>query len=224
MTAWIAASAFGSLGAAGVAALAAFWSRSSAREANAAAKAMVAIERQRRHGELCPRFRLLCSSPGSGIQRLRLRFVLDGPPTLGHLSGFEAVIRDDYFRRAEAHDLAGGPSREDIKRQIWGPYRFCPGIGSDRRAGIADATGRVAPFNADFPVGEIATYELEPSLPPPWSMTTPEQWLRQQGTVIRLALVCHHPDWDSWTLPCEIDTSNLSADRPTVAVRVPAES
>lgn len=222
MTPWITASGIGSLAAAGVAAAAAYWSRSSAKEANAAAKAMVSIEEGRRHAELCPSFRLVCSCPGSGMQRLRLTFVLDGPPALGHLDGFEAIIRDDYFRRAEARTPGDGPTPEDIRRQIWGPFRFRPGIGSDRRAGVADETGRTAPFTAVLPVGETGTYELEPTLPPAWSVTTREQWLRHQGKVIRLAIVCHREALDPWTLTCEIDTSTLSDEAPTLTVRAPS--
>ena len=158
---------------AGAAAFAASQSRSSAREANATASALAAIERDRRHSELCPRFRVACDPWGPGTDKLRLLIMLLGPPALTHLDRVTVTIRDDWFTRGEG-PLLGDLTTEQVKAQIWGPYRVSPGTGS--HGAVADATGRVVPFELTVPVGEVLVLQLEPTLAPPWSNMTPEDW------------------------------------------------
>src|SRR5438105_7874572 len=101
MDAWAAVAALGSVVAAGVAAWAAYQSRSSAQEANRAANTLAHIERDRRHAELCPRFRVssgplgLANYPGV----FRLRLLLVGPTALGQLDRLTVTIRDDFHTR-----------------------------------------------------------------------------------------------------------------------------
>jgi hypothetical protein len=99
---------------------------------------------------------------------------------------------------------AGGPTSDQIKQQIWGPYRFTPGTGPDQAR--ADRTGRETVYSAALPIGEGLPYQLEPNPAPPWSTgTTPAEWQKQQGTVLRLALLAEHAYLGSWRLACEID-------------------
>src|SRR5439155_18864018 len=76
MHGWAAVGAVGSIAAAALAALAAYQSRSSAQESNRAATTLATIERDRRHAELCPRFRVSAEPLGPGdyhsIFRLRV--------------------------------------------------------------------------------------------------------------------------------------------------------
>jgi hypothetical protein len=58
---WSALGALGTVAATGVAAWAAYQSRSSAQQANMAATTLAVIERDRRHAELTPRFELAFS-------------------------------------------------------------------------------------------------------------------------------------------------------------------
>jgi hypothetical protein len=183
--------------------------RSAARSAAAAGTA-AAIEMQRRHGEVRPRFRLTCQPSNPGSDRLRLLIFLAGPPELGRLDELTVTIRDDHPWRGQGTPSAAGPTPEQIAEQIWGPYRFVPGTGpgADSVRGIpgADATGRTTPTRG-LPVGEELPFFLEPTWPPPWSRQPQPDWLREYGTLLRLRLECRREGWDPWTLTCEIDTA-----------------
>jgi hypothetical protein len=201
---WSAVGAVGTVAAAGIAAWAATQSRSSAEQANLAAGALADIERDRRHSELTPRFWVRVEPWGAGMDVTRLRVMLVGPPGLDHLDSLTVRIRDDHFRRGEGTLLAVGPSREQVKDHIWGPYMFTPGTGPDEAR--ADRTGRVTAYEASLPVGEELPFQLDKTRPGSWmGNMSQEDWQRQRGTVIRLALEATHNEHGSWTLPCEID-------------------
>ena len=220
MDAWEAVGAVGSIAAAGIAAWAARQSRSAAQESNAAAKTMADIERDRHHAELSPRFRVTCEPWGVGQDYKRLRVMLLGPIALDHLDTLTVRIRDDQFRRREFSTLAGGPTPHQIGRQIWGPYRFSPFIGPDDAR--SDETGRITFYGTAIPVGEELMFQIEPTMPPQWATSTPrEEWQRQRGTVIRLALDAQQTDLRPWTIPCEIDISAVIEGDNVVTVDVP---
>jgi hypothetical protein len=108
----------------------------------------------------------------------RLRVLLAGLPALGQLDQLTVTIRDDVHTRGEAILTAGGPTRDQIKRQIWGSYRFPPGTGPDEAR--ADETGRGA-YEGVLPVGDALICQLESNPPPPWSKWTPEKWQASRG-------------------------------------------
>jgi TIR domain len=176
--------------------------------AASSADILARIELERRQAELTPLFRLRCEPWGTGHDAdLRLRLQLNGPTMLGRLDGVTVTIRDDHFRRGESPHIVGGPTREQVKQQVWGPYRFRPGTGPDRAR--ADDTGRVTVYAAELPVGEELPYFLERTRPPLWAVAmTQANWNEQRGPVIRLLIEPWRDTW-KWTLPCEID---LSAD------------
>lgn len=216
---WAAVGAVGSVAAAGIAAWAAYQSRSSAQEANRAATTLAKIEEDRRHAELCPRFRISFGPIGAADYNgaFRMRILLVGPPTLLQLDRLTVTIRDDLHTRGEGILTAGGPTKDQIKRQIWGSYRFTPGTGPDDAR--ADATGRSTVVEATLPVGEGLVYQLEQNPPPPWSTgTTQELWQRQQGAILRLALLAESHQHGSWALSCELDVEDgrtgVEADVP----------
>lgn len=216
---WAAIAAVGSWAAAVVAAVAAFQSRSSSAKANNTAGTLALIERDRRHSELCPQFKLatglLGLDPSSGV--FRLRIMLAAPVGLGQLDRLTVTIRDDIHSRGEGQLLAGGPSREQIKRQIWGAFRFTPFTGPDEAR--SDETGRETPYDAVLPIGEALVYQLEANPPPQWSRWTSDEWRNQQGSTLRLALFAERAELGSWRLACEIDVGDAKS---TVEVRVPA--
>lgn len=196
------------LGATAIAAVAARQSNKSASKANQTAGALADIEQDRRRSELTPWFRVRVEPWTAGNdQELRLRIMLTGPPGLDRIDGLTVKIRDDHFRRGEGTLLPGGPTREKIKAQVWGPYRFQPGTGPDEA--LADADGRITAYEAQLPIGEELPYLLERTRPPTWASLTQEQWNESRGPVIRIALEAWHTDHGRWNLPCEID---LSAD------------
>ena len=200
---WTAVGAVGTLAAAGIAAVAAWLSRSSAQEANAAAKALTLIEQGRRHSELTPRFQVIARPANPGIEALTLRIMLMGPPGLDHVNGLTVRIRDDDFMRGEIMPLAGGPTREQVEEQIWGPYRFTPGTGPGEQA-RADSSGRETRCGL-LPVGEELRFHLEPTRPGTWMNMSMEDWRHQRGNVIRLTLDAFHDVHGWWIQPCEID-------------------
>jgi len=197
------------LGATAIAAVAARQSNKSSGKANQTAEALTEIEQDRRHSELTPRFRVRVEPWTAGNdQDLRLRIMLTGPAGLDRIDGLTVRVRDDHFRRGESTPTAGGPTREEIKAQIWGPYRFRPGTGPDESR--ADDDGRVTVYDAELPIGEELPYFLERTRPPTWARhMTQERWNEQRGPVIRIAVEAWHNDHGRWTLPCEVD---LSAD------------
>jgi hypothetical protein len=182
-----------------------------ARQANATASKLAEIEGQRRHSELCPVLRVTCEHFNAGSEILTLRVMLSGPPGLDRVDGLAATIRNDHFLRGQGHqEFFGGPTEEDIKRHVWGPYRFTPHVGPDKAR--ADSYGREVVYTAPLPIGEELRYQLERSPKGQWmSAMTDDDWLRQQGTVIRLAFTAESEEHGIWHLPCEIDTSILSA-------------
>lgn len=126
---------------------------------------------------------------------MRLVVALDGPPALDRLDQLTVTIRDDT---TDHRSVAGGPTDEQIAAQIWGPYRFTPGVDG------ADRTGRaVAPIR--LLLGDDRPFQLEPSTPPPW-WTDPEAWRTEYAaTPIRLAIRCCRRDNDhEWNVPLEI--------------------
>jgi hypothetical protein len=211
MDIWPAVQSLGALAAVAVAAWAAFQARAAARESNTAAVTLANIESQRRRNELCPRLRVTCEpwNPGSDI--VRLRVMLIGPSGLDRIDRLSVAIRNDHFRRGEGEPVhTGGPTPEEIKQHIWGPYRFRPGTGPDEAR--ADPTGRETVYDEALPLGEELPYVLEHTTPGHWitGMTQPS-WLQQRGTVVRLAVTAEHDEYGTWYLPCEIDTATLPA-------------
>jgi type II secretory pathway pseudopilin PulG len=181
--------------------------KSAARSA-AAAETAAALEVERRHDELTPVFRFACRPVNPGVDTLRLTVSLVGPPELKRLDALTVTIRDDHPWRAQGTPLAGGPTPEEIAAQIWGPYTFTPGISSGSGAG-ADPTGRTTPTNG-MPVGEELPFQLEPTRPPAWSKQSWQDWQRERGTLLRLALECHRDGYEPWTLTYEIKTETDS--------------
>lgn len=206
--AWGALESVGTAVAVGVAA----WA---ARQANATAATVAEIESKRRHTELCPVLRVVCEPFSEGSEVLRLRVMLMGPPGLDRIDRLTATIRNDHFRRGENHQqFLDGPTEQEIKEHIWGPYRFTPGTGPDDAR--ADGNGRETVYRLPLPLGEELPYQLEPTSKGRW-MTgmTQADWLRQRGTVIRLAFRAEHEEHGAWYLPCELDTATTPATPAT---------
>jgi hypothetical protein len=206
---WSAVAAGGSVASAAVAAWAARVSKRSATQANEASaqaaeasRILASVEEDRRRSELTPRFRVTCQLTGN-IETQLLRVMLIGPPGLKYIDGLTVTIRDDHFRRGDGQLLAAGPTREEIKAQIWGPYKFVAGTGPDDAR--ADETGRTTVYDHRLPVGEELPYFLDETMPPPWGRRDRESWRHGNGTLIRLALTARHDSHGEWTLPCEIE-------------------
>jgi hypothetical protein len=175
---------------AAIAAVGAWWA---ARSSSQASAAMTAIERRRWHADLTPQFELVCRV-ASG-ERATLRVALVGPAGLDRLDRVTVRIRDDIPGRAPV--TSGGPTAEEIARQVWGPYRFVPGVDG------ADQTGRsVAPFG--LLLGDWRPLALERTSAPTWSSDA-TAWHRQYNDQpVRLTLACVREGDEPWTVPQEV--------------------
>jgi hypothetical protein len=186
-------------------------SADAADKAAGAAAITAGLDADRRHAELTPRFRITCAQSNPGADSMSLVIHLLGLPELERLDGLTVVIRDDHPWRGQGTPLAGGPTPEEIARQIWGRYRFTPGTGpsADSVRGIpgADPTGRTTPTGG-LPVGEELQFQLEPNHAPLWSQQSLDAWQQQMGPWLRLRLECHREGQPPWVLPCEMKIEN----------------
>ncbi len=181
-------------------------SAEAAEKAADAAAVTARLDVDRRHSELTPQLRIICESAG-GPGGMRMIIALTGPPELERLDELTVTIRDDHPWRAQGSPPAGGPTAEQLARQIWGLWRFTPhtgpGAGTSPELTGADDTGRVTRA-VGLPVGEQLPFFLEPNRPPRWSQCTAEAWEATVGSQLRLSLNCRLDGWEPWTLPCEI--------------------
>jgi hypothetical protein len=118
-----------------------------------------------------------------------------GPAGLDRLDQVTVRIRDDIPGRAPV--TSGGPSAEEIARQVWRPYRFVPGVDG------AVQTGRfVAPFG--LLLGDRRPLALERTPAPTWSSDA-TGWRRQyDDQPVRLTLACVREGDEPWTVPREV--------------------
>jgi hypothetical protein len=195
--AWEVVIALSGAGSAAIAAWAAYQSRASAREANRAATALAEIERDRRNSELTPLLLVSCEILGGDWMVLRV--TLTGPPGLHHIDSITATIRDDDILRNDRHLPVQGLTREEVKAQIWGSYRFQPRAGPTADA-LADSTGRTIDYKRPVPVGESLTFPLEANPPPPWMNFLLEGWRDYVGTILRLSFAITHEQYGAWML------------------------
>ena len=196
-TLWAAIGAIGAVTAALIAAWAAGQSRLSSTQANAAATTLARIETERRHGELTPHFRVIFAPAGSGMSRCEPSVKLVGPAGLNRIDNLTLTILDDHFRRADATNIVGSVTKEQIERQIWGPYRLVAGVGPDDSR--ADETGWQTVYNHPIPVGEELPFPIDTVPPPPWSQLSPTEWQNMQKK-LRFALNATHSQYGTWRL------------------------
>lgn len=164
-----------------------------------------ALEQQRRHAELTPHFQVTFEPVGES--RARLTVFLAGPPILERLDALTVTVRDDKPWRDRLWS-----SSLPVETQVWGPYRFVPGVGPEPTVAfsgpgkVADEAGRTMPTSG-VSVGEKLRFFLEPTDPPVW-LEPDMPWQVECGTVLRLRLECHRRGWEPWTLVCEMETVN----------------
>lgn len=176
-----------------VAAVVAVLAWRAARASATAATDLTQLEQGRWHNELTPIFKVTAAAQPGG--RARLVVALDGPPALDRLDQLTVTIRDDTTDHSSIG--AGGPTDEQVAAQIWGPYRFTPGVDG------ADPTGReVAPI--PLLLGDDRPFQLELSTPPMWWTAGLAAWrLGYAAAPIRLSIRCRRNDHE-WNVPLEI--------------------
>lgn len=205
---WTAIGAIATFLAAVVAAFAAWQARAAAKQANATARSLGKIERDRRHAELCPRFKISCEAPPTSADDRRLRISLLGPVGLDGLDELTVTIRNDQLHRGEAA-ISGGATPKQIEQHIWGPYQFTPMTGPDNE--LSDERGRATTYKRKLPVGEALVFQIQRTQPPPRSEWNQAQWREQIGKTMRLSLTALHHEYEPWTIACEVDVPDDSA-------------
>lgn len=181
----------------GVAVAAAGAALFTALKANATAESMKQIEKDRWHDHLTPQLRFTFEPQGADLSTVRLRIALEGPTALEHLDGLALSIRDDRPDRAADQRVlhAGGPTEQEIRDIIWGPYRL-------RSLTGVDQLGRTA---APKPLqrGEELVFWLEHTLPPHWGDGASWKRTHVQGKPLRIAIHCNLDGHKPWYLPYE---------------------
>lgn len=179
-----------------VSGIAAVGSWMAARAANRAATTLKAIEHDRWHTDLTPQFVISCRATSDIAAELRL--ALAGPAGLDRLDEVIVGIRDDGLNHTPVD--ADWPTAEQVAWQIWGPYRFRPGVDG------ADRSGRtVAPI--ELQLGDWRSFALERTLPPTWMAdgNAGEQWRQDYaGQPMRLTITCRRKAHKPWTIPVEL--------------------
>lgn len=203
-------SSIGSVLSATIATVAAFWSRAAARQANeaaakasATAEAVAEIEKQRRHRELTPDFRvraaILDDSAYPGFAVLFVMF-LDGQ--VDALDSVTITILNTVDLRP--WNLPHGITETEAEGVIWSGWEFDNFfIGSrDPRAKRASSHRQSKPRPFSRPEGKD-WYELliRRTQPPHWSSQTKEEWRRQYDEIpLRLSLDCRLAGHEPWII------------------------
>jgi hypothetical protein len=180
---------------------------------SAAAKAVVLwppellADRHRRHVELAPSFLVHVEPWAEGSDLMRLRIVQQGPPSIDHLDSLAlSICNDDSYWPNERNVTANGHNYDEVRNQVWAPYRFTPGTGPGEAH--ADPHGRDTTYEAPLPAGEELAFQLEPTRPGTWTGgMTQQEWQRQRGNVIRLAITATNPDHGTWHLGGKISVA-----------------
>ncbi len=162
------------------------------------------INRERRHADMTPQFEVsYCPREGG---RAVMEIELTGPAGLDHLDAVTISIRDD---RTHTATRPGGPTEEEISRQVWGPYRFNPNVDD------VDPTGRAfGPITMQR--GHRQTFHhLEKTPPPPWTVDSAgwEQDNYLHPTIL-LTITCRR-DADEWTVRLPATQSGTSPESRT---------
>ena len=192
-----------------------------ARTAAAAAVALwppeLLVERRRRHDELTPSFLVHVEPWAEGTDLVRLRVAQMGPPGIDRLDSLAlSICNDDSYWPDERNVAAYGRNYDEVRNQVWAPYRFTPGTGpGDARA---DRHGREVAYQQPLPAGQELEFQLEPTRPGSWFGMPPEEWQRQRGNAIRLAIATAHHEHGTWHLAGKITVAPPTA-RSTIVSR-----
>ncbi|MFF0736922.1 hypothetical protein ACFYVK_35575 [Streptomyces chartreusis] len=156
------------------------------------------IEEDRWHADLLPQFDINIERFEGDRATLRVRLV--GPLPLCHLDEIRIRIEqsDDM---SHTGTIPGGPTREELDAQVWGPVRFTHGADG---AGTDGKT--VAPFSLE--VGKGRPFSVERTRPPHWQQGDDrearwrDQWLNMP---MRLVLTCRREGFKEWVVPRDVE-------------------
>ncbi|NUR59395.1 MAG: hypothetical protein HOV87_12105 [Catenulispora sp.] len=158
---------------------------------------LAVIEETRLHDALRPQLQITVTEQQGDRARLHIKLV--GPPALDGLDAITVSVGNDDAD----HEGAGGqsapgingPTEQEIRDQVWGPYRF-----GDSADGV-DAHGRtVAPFRLALGYGR--PLGLRRTLAPRWA--NHESWFSEyDGQPVRLLILCELDGYKPWRVVWE---------------------
>jgi hypothetical protein len=179
------------------AAVAAVGSWNAATKANASAGVLAAIERERRHDELCPEFEITCTIRDTALTSADLHIALK-PSDLGRLDEVTVTILDEAGADHWAHGLPDGVTQAEAEAFVWGGWEFSAGASAQvvsNRTTKPRAYSLVGGKNWDL-------LSMRHTQPGRW-MTgkSAEQWQKQyRDKPVRLLLTCRREGYEPWTV------------------------
>lgn len=165
-----------------------------AEESHRTADTVAQIERDRWHADLTPQFNVSIRkvAPGSDLALLRIELV--GPPALHRLDGVTIAVRNDAVDRTPR--TPPPPTAEEVAAQIWGPFRFEPGVD------LVMEPGRETPV---FPleIGYSRPFAMRMTRWPYWYEQA--MWAAMYGAApVRLWVVCELDGHRPWRIPFQV--------------------
>lgn len=198
-TVWAAVGALGTVVTAGIAAWAARQSHDAATQANAAAEALAAIERGRRHDELAPEFELKFTDTGANSANLHVTLIGGALESLDEVT---FTILDESGKDHWSGGLPGRLTQEEAEAFVWGPWEFNTAASVQivsNRESRPRPYSRVSGKNWDL-------LPLKRTQPGYWMSTySQQQWQEDyEDQPIRLLITCRRAGYEPWTLLREV--------------------
>lgn len=171
-------------------------------------------DQRRRHNKLAPSFVVHVEPWAQGSDLVRMRVAQHGPPAIDHLNSLALrIMNDDSYWPDQRNVTANGHNYDEVRNQVWAPYRFTPGTGPG--AARADRHGREITYESPLPAGEELVFQLEPTRPGSWNNLPQDEWQRQRGNAIILAITAAHHSYGAWHLGGQINIA-AGAAQPTL--------
>ena len=159
------------------------------------------VEADRWHAEIAPVFTARCRLIGVDNMDAELTVLFAESSGLDRVE-LTVSIRDDDTDRL--YRVAPDLTAEQIKAQVWGPYRFVPDVDG------ADKNGRgLAPFT--LARGEGRRFRLQRTWAPPWAGDNPHWWDQWADHPVRLTLVARSDGQEPWTSPLDVKVDRNDA-------------
>jgi hypothetical protein len=183
------------------AAVAAFGAWNAAAKANETSRNMAAIERDRRHSELTPKFGITCLTKATVSDLADLHLVLEEGGT-DYLDEVVITILDEKDIDRWARGLPTGVSQEEAEAFVWGGWEFNTGASAQVVSNRA-TRGRSYSLLTGKNWEHLSLTRTRPGL---WmTAMTPDQWQKQYEELpIRLRISCRRDGYEPWVLLREV--------------------
>jgi hypothetical protein len=105
-----------------------------------------------------------------------------------------------------ATNPSGEPTREDIAKQIWAPYRFDP------QTSGASEDGRTNHYE-DLKRGDECRFQLTRTSAPRWNTTGGEDWCDSLGIPpqLKISILCKNENSEPWEVSWQLERNQVEA-------------